>query len=91
MSIRLTEGKISGLKAVADKRGVIAAAALDQRGLLKKMIAKELGSDPADAMISQFKEVVTASLTKRASAILLDVEYGLPAIKHRNGKGVLLA
>ena len=30
-------------------------------------------------------------LTKHASAILLDPEYGLPASKHRNGKGLLLA
>jgi tagatose 1,6-diphosphate aldolase len=91
MSTKLTKGKIAGLTAVADKRGVIAAAALDQRGVLKNMIAKELGSEPSDAMVSQFKEMVTASLTKHASAILLDVEYGLPAIKNRNGKGVLLA
>lgn len=91
MSTKLTAGKIAGLKAVSDGRGVIAAAALDQRGILKKMIAKDLGSEPPDAMVSQFKELVTATLTKHASAILLDVEYGLPAIKHRNGKGVLLA
>lgn len=92
MSIKLTQGKVSGLEAVANRRGVIAAAALDQRGLLKKMLAKELdGSEPSPDMMSQFKELVTTALTKHASAILLDVEYGLPAVKHRNGKGVLLA
>lgn len=91
MSIRLSEGKVAGLRAVADKRGVISATALDQRGLLAKMIAKELGSEPTAAMVSQFKELVTAALTKHASAILLDVEYGLPAMKHSHGKGVLLA
>ena len=91
MSTKLTAGKIAGLNAVADKRGVIAAAALDQRGLLKKMIAKELGTEPSDEMTAQFKELVTAGITKHASAILLDVEYGLPAMKHRNGKGALLA
>ena len=89
--MRLTEGKIAGLTAVADKRGVISAAALDQRALLAKMIAKELGSEPSSAMVSQFKELVTAAITKHASAILLDVEYGLPAMKFSNGKGVLLA
>ncbi len=91
MSSKLTEGKIAGLKAVADKRGVISAAALDQRALLAKMIAKELGSEPTADMVTEFKELVTAAITRHASAILLDVEYGLSAIKHCNGKGILLA
>lgn len=91
MSNSLTAGKIAGLKAVANPRGVIAAAALDQRGTLKKMIAKDLGSEPSDAMTVQFKELVTDALTRHASAILLDTEYGLPALQYRNGKGVLLA
>ena len=88
----LTKGKIAGLTAVADARGVIAAAALDQRGLLKKMLAKEMGGqEPSSEMICEFKEIVTGALTRHASAILLDVEYGLPAVRHCNGKGVLLA
>jgi tagatose 1,6-diphosphate aldolase len=92
MATGLTEGKLAGLTAVANEHGVIAAAAMDQRGVLKKMLAKELGvSDPPREMISEFKELVTSTLTRYASAILLDVEYGLPAMKYRNGKGVLLA
>lgn len=91
MSNRLTQGKIAGLNAVADPRGVIAAAALDQRGTLKKMIAKDLGSEPSDAMTIQFKELVTDALTRHASAILLDTEYGLPAMRCCHGKGVMLA
>ena len=39
------------MKAVADARGVIAAAAMDQRGSLKKALAKEKGSDVSDAMM----------------------------------------
>jgi tagatose 1,6-diphosphate aldolase len=77
---------------MADDRGIIAAAALDQRGLLKKMLARELGlSDPLEAMMVEFKRLVAGSLTKHVSAILLDVEYGLPASKNINGKGLLLA
>ncbi|MHB1023413.1 MAG: tagatose 1,6-diphosphate aldolase [Acidobacteriaceae bacterium] len=92
MSIKLTPGKIAGLKAMEDERGIIAAAAMDQRGLLKKMLAKELGANnPPEAMMVEFKRLVAASLTKHASAILLDVEYGLPASKNINGKGLLLA
>src|SRR6201997_566658 len=92
MSITLTPGKLAGLKAVSDARGVIAAAAMDQRGSLKKSLAKEKGvADLPDSALVEFKELVTEVLTKHASAILLDPEYGLPASKVRNGKGLLLA
>jgi tagatose 1,6-diphosphate aldolase len=92
MSSKLTPGKIAGLKAVSDERGVIAAAAMDQRGLLKNMLAKELGvGEPPDSMMVQFKELVAAALTQHASSILLDVQYGLSATKHIHGKGLLLA
>ena len=90
--IKLTPGKLAGLKAVSNERGVIAAAAMDQRGSLQKSLAKEAGSStvPASAL-EEFKTLVTSVLTKHASAILLDPEFGLPASKHRNGKGLLLA
>jgi tagatose 1,6-diphosphate aldolase len=92
MPIKLTPGKIAGLKAVSDNRGVIAALAMDQRGLLRNMLAKEMGgSEPPAEMVSEFKTLVAQNLTKEASSILLDIEYGLEATKHINGKGLLLA
>jgi tagatose 1,6-diphosphate aldolase len=92
MEVKVTPGKLEGMKAVADKRGVIAAAAMDQRGSLKKSLAKEKGvSDVPDSALEEFKLLVTKVLTQHASAILLDPEFGLPAAKHRNGKGLLLA
>jgi tagatose 1,6-diphosphate aldolase len=91
MAGKLTPGKKAGLEAVSNDRGVIAAMALDQRALLKNMIAKELGSEPSDEQVMEFKRLVTSSLTQEASSILLDVEYGLDATKRRNGKGLLLA
>jgi tagatose 1,6-diphosphate aldolase len=39
------------MKAVSDRRGVIAAAAMDQRGSLQKALAKESGGQVGDAMI----------------------------------------
>lgn len=89
--MHLTPGKLAGMKAVSDPRGVIAAAAMDQRGSLKKSLAKEKGSEVHDQDLVEFKELVTEVLTRHASAILLDPEYGLPASKKRNGKGLLLA
>jgi tagatose 1,6-diphosphate aldolase len=90
--MKLTPGKLAGLKAVSNDRGVIAAAAMDQRGSLKKSLAKEKGSDVTDAMMEEFKSLVTEVLTPHASAILLDPEWGLPASKRRaRNAGLLLA
>jgi tagatose 1,6-diphosphate aldolase len=88
----ITAGKLAGLRALSDERGVIAAAAMDQRGSLKKSLAKEKGvAEMPDSALVEFKELVTEVLTKHASAILLDPEFGLPAARRRNGKGLLLA
>ena len=88
----LTPGKLTGMKAVSDTRGVIAAAAMDQRGSLRKSLAKERGSEITDAMMEEFKILVTEVLTQHASAILLDPEWGLPASKKRaKGSGLLMA
>lgn len=89
--ITLTPGKLAGLKAVSDARGVIAAAAMDQRGSLQKSLAKERGGQATGHDLEVFKTNVTDVLTRHASAILLDPEYGLPAAQHLNGKGLLLA
>ncbi|MFN7932608.1 MAG: tagatose 1,6-diphosphate aldolase [Bryobacteraceae bacterium] len=91
----LSEGKLKHMKALSDARGVIAAAAMDQRGSLQKSIASAKGVDPktvTDEMMQEFKIAVTRVLTPHASAILLDPEYGLPAAKVRSSNaGLLLA
>ena len=88
----LTPGKLAGMKAVSDARGVIAAAAMDQRGSLQKALAKERGGDVGDREMEEFKALVTEVLTPHASAILLDPEWGLPASKRRaKNAGLLLA
>ena len=93
--MQITEGKYKRLLAVSTKKGIIAAAAMDQRGSLKKAIAKARGVDPKEitpAMLSEFKAIVSKVLTPYASAILLDPEYGFEAIKARaKGAGCILA
>jgi tagatose 1,6-diphosphate aldolase len=90
--VRLTPGKLAGMKAVSDGRGVIAAAAMDQRGSLQKALSKEKGGEITDAMMEEFKLIVTEVLTEHASAILLDPEWGIPASKkRRNHAGLLFA
>jgi len=90
--MKLTPGKLAGLRNVSNERGVIAAAAMDQRGSLQKSLAKEKGGDVSDAMMEEFKSLVTEVLTPHASAILLDPEWGLPASRRRaKNAGLLLA
>jgi len=90
--MKLTPGKLAGMKNVSNARGVIAAAAMDQRGSLQKSLAKEKGAEITNAMMEEFKIVVSEVLTQHASAILLDPEWGLPAAKARSkNSGLLLA
>ncbi len=93
--MKLTTGKLRGLEAVSDQRGIIAAAAMDQRGSLSKSLAKEKGVPEAQItpeMMGEFKTAVTRTLTPYASAILLDPEFGLGAARQRSkNAGLLLA
>ena len=90
--MKITSGKLSGMKHVSDPRGVIAAAAMDQRGSLQKALAKEKGGEISDRDMEEFKILVTEVLTRHASAILLDPEWGLPASRQRaTNAGLLLA
>src|SRR5206468_8680964 len=83
------------LNALSNDKGVIAAAAMDQRGSLRKSIAKAkgVGEDQiSDDMMAEFKVAVSKVLTPHASAILLDPEFGIPAAKARaKNAGLLLA
>jgi tagatose 1,6-diphosphate aldolase len=83
------------MKALSNERGVIAAAAMDQRGSLQKSLAVSRGVDVKEItpeMMSEFKTVVTKVLTPHASAILLDPEFGLDAARSRaKNAGLLLA
>ena len=93
--MKLSDGKLRRMKALSNKRGVIAAAAMDQRGSLQKSLASARGVDVKEItpeMMSEFKVAVSKVLTPHASAILLDPEFGLDAAKARSGNaGLLLA
>ena len=90
-----SEGKLQRMKALANERGVIAAAAMDQRGSLQKSLASARGVDSKQItpeMMSEFKVIVSKVLTPHASAILLDPEFGLEAAQARSkNAGLLLA
>ncbi|MGG5315151.1 tagatose-bisphosphate aldolase [Enterococcus sp. AZ072] len=88
----MKEAKRNYLKQLSNERQIIGALAIDQRGALKKMIAKFKGSEATDEEIAEFKQLVSKELTPYASSILLDPEYGLPAADERaDTAGLLLA
>jgi tagatose 1,6-diphosphate aldolase len=93
--MKLSPGKLKRLKAVSNDRGIIAAAAMDQRGSLQKALATSRGVDVktiTPEIMSEFKVAVTRALTPHASAILLDPEFGLDAARTRAPRaGLILA
>ncbi len=93
--MQLSEGKIKHMEALSNDKGVIAAAAMDQRGSLRKAIATAKGvpqEQVTDDMMQEFKVAVSKVLTPHASAILLDPEFGIPAARARaKNAGLLLA
>jgi tagatose 1,6-diphosphate aldolase len=93
--VQLSEGKVKHMNALSNAQGVIAAAAMDQRGSLRKSIASAKGVSQdkvTDDMMAEFKVAVAKVLTPHASAILLDPEFGIPAAKARaKNAGLLLA
>jgi tagatose 1,6-diphosphate aldolase len=93
--MQFSEGKIKHMNALSNDKGVIAAAAMDQRGSLRKSIAAAKGvpqEQVTSEMMEEFKICVSKVLTPHASAILLDPEFGLPAAKARaKNAGLLLA
>src|SRR5438552_16612536 len=75
--MKLTPGKLNGLKRVSNDRGVIDAAAMDQRGSLQKALAKEKGGEVNDGMMEEIKSLVTVVLTTSGNAIFLDPRGGM--------------
>ncbi|AND78621.1 tagatose-bisphosphate aldolase [Streptococcus pantholopis] len=80
------------LNQLSNESGLITALAFDQRGALKKMIARHQIQPVALEQMTNLKTLVAEELTGDVSAILLDPEYGLPAAKARSAaSGLLLA
>ena len=93
MTTTISAAKCAHLQALSTEGGIIGAAAMDQRGSLKKAIAKGKGIAPdrvTDDSMSEFKLCVSRVLTPHASAILLDPIWGLPGAEARSADAGLL-
>lgn len=91
MPLTLTKNKRQSMVKLS-RDGVISALAFDQRGALRRMMAKYQDTEPTIEQIEELKSLVSEELTPYASSILLDPEFGLPASKLRDHEsGLLLA
>lgn len=76
-SIQTADG---GLAPISGADGSLAIVAMDQRNTLRRMLAAE--DRPTDAeTIRSFKVDVVEALSPAASAVLLDPEFGVPAVR----------
>lgn len=88
----ISRAKFERLSRVSDQKDIISALAIDQRGSLRKMIEAGGGVDDIQAAVEEFKVGISQELTPFASSILLDPEYGIPAIDVKaSDSGLLLA
>ena len=70
---KMNTAQYTNLMNTCNDDGVIGALAIDQRGALKKMIAK-YKETATDQDIVDFKKLVSEELTPYATSILLDPE-----------------
>ena len=90
--LQLSPNKVACLQKLSDENGIISALAFDQRGALKRLMAQCQTEEPTVAQMEELKVLVADELTKYASSMLLDPEYGLPATKALDANaGLLLA
>ncbi|MCU9534334.1 tagatose-bisphosphate aldolase [Streptococcus sp. CSL10205-OR2] len=88
----LTEQKRRYMEKLSNKDGVISALAFDQRGALRRMMSQHQTEEPSVAQMEELKSLVSEELTKYSSSILLDPEFGLPAVDVKDeNAGLLLA
>lgn len=90
MSPRMSRTLFDALQANANEDGIIAAAAMDQRGSLQRALQSAGATDVRPEHLSEFKRLVTEALSPHASAILLDPTYGLAAGSARHASCGLL-
>jgi len=74
--LTLSIGKLRGLQQCTSPRGTFTCLALDHRQNLRRSLNPANPAAVSDADLTGFKLAVTAALADRATAVLLDPEYG---------------
>ncbi len=78
--MKLSAGKIWGLRRMADANGLFKMTAVDQRPPIKNHIKDKLGLAEAPwSQVADFKKLLIDELQSESSAMLLDPHYAYPA------------
>lgn len=72
----LSIGKLRGLQQCSTPNGAISILALDHRNNLRQALTKAGAGEISAGQLSEFKLQVTGALAPKASAVLLDPEFG---------------
>lgn len=73
---QLSIGKYRGLQQCSTPSGALSVLALDHRNNLRQALAKAGAGEITSSQLSEFKLQVTGALAAKASAVLLDPEFG---------------
>ncbi len=76
--VKISPGKLRGLRRLADEEGRFRMMAIDQRGSLKRMIKKATGREATYEDLAQVKKLIVKVLSPYSSATLIDPTYGFP-------------
>ena len=78
--MKLSAGKIWGMRRMADENGLFKMTAVDQRPPIKNHIKEKLGLAEAPwSEVASFKKLLIEELQNESSAMLLDPHYAYPA------------
>lgn len=86
----VSKNKMKHLNKLSSDEHIINALAIDQRNSLKEMMNKDNPESVDEKEIKNYKVLVSKELTKYASSILLDPQYGIEAANKRNENAGLL-
>lgn len=81
MTVQLSTGKCQRLRSLTDEQGRFKMMAIDQRGSLRRAIAKVTGKGSQQVThddLVQAKKIITKTLAPYATAVLTDPTYGYP-------------
>jgi len=82
--MKLSPGKLWGMRRMADANGRFKMTAVDQRPPIKNPIAQQYGIDEAPYDdVARFKSLLIEELQSQSSAVLLDPHYAIPRGIHR--------
>ncbi|MBT59315.1 MAG: tagatose 1,6-diphosphate aldolase [Arenicellales bacterium] len=77
--IKLTPGKLWGMRRLADRNGFFMMTAVDQRPPIKTPIARHYGLDEAPYDdVARFKATLVQTMQAGSTAMLLDPHYAIP-------------